>query len=324
MEYYRPIQTNEGVTLSIDKMVVDYYISNPDARDELMTLLGNMPLCYYVEVRNWTSARMGTFRENFTIAFQDKNSFWVGAVLNSKKIEWGRVRLEFNPNKCATHSAFLDILGWLNQHCRRMHTRITRFDLALDLTVDRASVCLVKDARVYQERRHGKEWTQYLGAKSSTVGRIKLYNKAAEAELDYPLTRLELTLDPTTPFEELPWPVVYYIVSQQIGMEEMKSTQTERFILGALLEGYGSLTDLGRKTREKIELLIEHYVHWVSISKQDYGLVLSQLQMFLNHPGTVNLAADGVIADVPPPSPRLLLPDWVQEVENSEETALPF
>lgn len=35
---------------------------------------------------------------------------------------------------------------------------------------------LVDDA--YIERRHGQEWTQYLGAKSSTVGRVKLYTHA--------------------------------------------------------------------------------------------------------------------------------------------------
>ena len=67
----------------------------------------------------------------------------------------------------------------------------------------RENCFLVKDRRMYIERRHGAEFTQYLGAKSSRVGRVKLYNKQAESNLDYPLTRLELTLDPQMPYVSL-------------------------------------------------------------------------------------------------------------------------
>lgn len=310
MKYYKEIKTKEGFSISVDMVVIDYSVSSPAARDALIRLLDTLPMLYAVEVRHWSSLRIGTFRENYTLKFQDKTSFWVGVGLNANKPLWGRSRMEFNPNKVAAHKVFLEMLKWFNIHSLRMNAIIKRFDLAIDIPIERLSVRLLKDRRVYTERRHGQEWTEYLG-KSATVGRVKLYNKTVEAGLDYPLTRLELTLDPTTPFQEIPWPPVYYIVNRQMDMEELRVTDTERFVLGALLEGYGSVTELGRKTRAKMGKMMTHYVGWVSISHQDYNVILSHLQLFLNYPSTVDLGADGVISDGPPPLP---LPAWVDEM----------
>ena len=92
-----------NITLSIDNIVMDLHISNPAAREELMHLLEKLPITHAVEVINWDSFRIGSFREQFTIRFQDGNSFWLGVVLNGRKPERGRVRLDFNPNKVANH-----------------------------------------------------------------------------------------------------------------------------------------------------------------------------------------------------------------------------
>lgn len=127
---------------------------------------------------------------------------------------------------------------------------IRRFDLAVDNPIERMSVFLEKDARAYFERRHGRELTQYLGPRSAH-GRVKLYNKQLEAKLDWPLTRLEITPDPAIPYKKIKFPTVYYLDNLQVQIEEMKVTDTERFILNAILQGYGSTKQLGRKTREK-------------------------------------------------------------------------
>lgn len=315
MKYYKEIKTKEGFTLSIDMVTIDYSISSSAAREELVKILDNLPLLSAVDIRHWSSLRIGTFRENFTLKFQDQTSFWLGVGLNAHKPLWGRSRIEFNPNKVAKHKVFLELLGWFNSHSLRMNSIIKRFDLAIDIPIGRQSVRLLKDRRVYTERRHGQEWTEYLG-KSSTVGRVKLYNKTVEAGLKYPLTRLELTLDPAIPFQKIPWPSVYYIVNHQISMDELRVTDTERFVLGALLEGYGSVVDLGRKTRKKMEVLMNSYVKWVRISLQDYTLLLSCLQSFLNYPALADLSGANVIADAPPPPP---VPKWVQEAEQEIE-----
>lgn len=205
----------------------------------------------------------------------------------------------------------------MNEHTRPMHTAIRRFDLAVDIPVQRDSARLVKDGRVYSERRHGKEWTEYLGSKSSTVGRCKLYNKQAEADLLYPMTRLELTLDPITPFEELPWPKAYYIKQRQIGMEELSINDTERYILSALLDGYGSTRELCRKAREKMEKLMTNYVNTINIAPCEYAEILFNLNAFLRYP-LYDLGLDHIDPDRPPRS-RPLLPDWIQEADSAND-----
>lgn len=211
-----------------------------------MVLLDKLPITHAVEVVHWSSFRPGTFREQFTIRFQDGTSFWIGVVLNGRKPEWGRVRMDFNPNKIAEHEVFQLLLGYLVGNTRPMHRKIRRFDLAVDIPVLRQDAFLVKDSRAYLERRHGQEWTQYLGAKSSTVGRVKLYYKTMEAGLNYPLTRLEMTLDPATPYEKVNFPTTYYLDDYQLCFSGQKATDTERFIINALLAGCGTLDQLGR------------------------------------------------------------------------------
>lgn len=177
-------------------------MKSPDALSALGDLLEMLPIRYAVDVRRWENYKIGSYRINFIISFQNANSFWLGAGLNSVKTEWNRVRLEYNPNKCAAHISFLSVLSFLNKNTRPMHTVVKRFDLAIDVPTERENARLIKDGRAYSERRHGKEWTEYLGAKASHVGRVKLYNKRIEAGLSYPLTRLEVTLDPATPYEK--------------------------------------------------------------------------------------------------------------------------
>lgn len=279
-----------------------------------MQLLERLPFTHAVEVTHWNSFKMGSFKEQFTIRFQDGNSFWVGVVLNGRKPEWGRVRVDFNPNKVANHSVFQMVLGQCVSSTRPMHRKIRRFDLALDIPVSRQDAFLVKDSRAYIERRHGQEWTQYLGAKSSTVGRVKLYNKAVEAVLCYPLTRLEMTLDPATPYEKINFPTAYYLDDMQMSFSGYKATETERFIMNALFQGCGTMDQLGRRTREKIKVLMADHVKKVEISREDYEQMIRQVKSYAS--GNVQTAATE--QDQPPPEGRRV-PAWVQEAEASEE-----
>lgn len=279
-----------------------------------MSLLEKLPITHAVEVKYWNSFRPGSFREQFSIRFQDGNSFWIGAVLNGRKPEYGRVRMDFNPNKVAEHEVFQLLLDYLVTNTRPMHRTVKRFDLAVDIPVLRQDVFLVKDNRAYIERRHGQEWTQYLGAKSSTVGRVKLYNKQVESKLGHPLTRLELTLDPTTPYEQVNFPVVYYLDDLQLCFDEtIKASDTERFILNAILQGCGTLEQLGRRTREKIKVLLDRYVKYVSVSEKDYRTMVSQLNGYKN---STNQASPTNPDQPPQKEPEV--PEWVKGAEKAE------
>lgn len=320
LEYFKPVHTDRGFTLTIDKMAIDYKLASSDDLAALVRFLDMLPIHFAVDVSHWSSFRIGSFKENYTISFQNSNSFWLGVGLNSAKPEWKRVRIESNPNKCASHTAFLEVLAFLNNRSRPMHTVIKRFDLAVDIPVERFSVFLVKDSRAYIERRHGQEWTQYLGAKSSTVGRVKLYNKTVESKLSYPLTRLEITLDPAAPFEAIPWPKAYYIKQRQVNVNELRLTDTERFILSALLSGFGATKELCRKTKEKMDKFLADYVQHITISNYDYAQVLFNLRCFLQYPQK-DLELDNQHPDQPP-RPRPILPAWVQEADTLDEAQL--
>lgn len=319
ISYRNNICTKDNLTLSIDNVVLDLYISLPQARDNLMSLMGLLPMEKAVNIVHWCSYRPGTFREQFSIQMQDNTSFWLGVALNGKTTEWGRCRLDFNPNKVANHSVFQQLLRFLIENTRPINRTIKRFDLAVDIPACRFDCFLIKDSRAYLERRHGQEWTQYLGAKSSTVGRVKLYNKQAESKLPEPLTRLEITLDPTLPYNTIQWPKVYVLDTPQLCLSEMKATDTERFILNALLQGFGSLNDLGRRTRAKMEDIMSLYVTPIKIGQQDYKNILKQLSEYTK--GTVQFE----ISDPDqPPSPPPKYPAWAIYAEKDTDLIKPI
>ena len=278
--YYQPLHVN-SYTLSIDNIVLDLWISNQDAKDVIEATINSLTDNDAVEIISWEVKKPGSFRSQYSFKLTDDCSFWLGHGLITTSIMIDRYRLEFNPNKVSDYEVFNIIHKLLIKYCRRSVSHIARFDLAIDIPVDRSRCFLVKDRRLYIERRHGVEYTQYLGSKSASVGRVKLYNKTAEAKIDYPLTRLELTLDPGMPYENIKFPEVYYMKSTSTDTSNIKLTDTERFILNALLQGYGTVNDLGRKTRAKMEMLMADYVCPVTISSKTYSKVLDQLNSYL-------------------------------------------
>ena len=280
LHHYRAIKRSDGIILSIDNVVFNTKLNTLEDGEDLFQLIKRTDSAD-ANITNWKDNKTGRYKENFRVVLRDGNSFWLGVGLNSTKTEWLRVSLDFNPNKVATSPVLVKILSFLKNHSKPMHRQIKRFDLAIDIPVDRMDCFLVKDSRAYTERRHGKEWTQYLGARSSHVGRVKLYNKQIEAKLDFPLTRLELTLSPSTSFEELNFPAVYFVNNEQIIMDELTLKNTERFILNALLQGCGTTKMLGRKTREKMDKVLKNYATQVNISRDEYEEILKQLNDFM-------------------------------------------
>lgn len=151
------------------------------------------------------------------------------------------------------------------------------------------------------------------------MGRVKLYNKQAESKLPEPLTRLEITLDPTLPYNTIQWPKVYVLDTPQLCLSETKATDTERFILNALLQGFGSLNDLGRRTGAKMEDIMSLYVRPIKIGQQDYKNILKQLSEYTK--GTVQFE----ISDpdqLPSPPPKY--PAWAIYAEKDTDLIKPI
>ena len=96
---------------------------------------------------------------------------------------------------------------------RREYVRsvaVKRWDLAVDVPYGRDCVQLIKDSRKYSQFYNSSvNFTEYLGRPSSE-GYVKVYNKQLEAELEYPLTRIELTCG-SLEYRDcmIHWPQVY-------------------------------------------------------------------------------------------------------------------
>lgn len=278
--YFNPI-TYQNLVLSIDGVILDVSITKPERLELFDQMLTSMASNSKGSVQTWTSFKPGTFRRQTLMQIDEGRSFWIGQGLNGHGTLADRVRLDFNPNKVGDDPKFKIIREFLVRNSRANLCRIPRFDLAIDIPVARDKCFLVKDRRLYIERRHGEEYTQYLGSKSSKVGRVKLYNKALEAKLDYPLTRLELTLSPDTPFENINMPTVFCVDEGCADWQSARLTETQRFIVNAVIQGYGTLNDLGRKTKAKIEGVLKENLRTVSINKDSYNAILEQLQEYL-------------------------------------------
>lgn len=277
--YHNPIYDGDLV-LSVDNFVLDVSISKPEIRELLESIIQNIASGTKMSVVSWTSRKPGTFRDQKAFRIDDDRSFWLGHGLIGSGTLVERYRLEANPNKVGDDPNFQLIREFLVRNSREILCRIPRFDLAIDIPIDRSLCFLVKDRRLYIERRHGVEFTQYLGSKSSSVGRVKLYNKTAEAILDYPLTRLELTLDPGKPYAEMNFPKVYVIDQAAMAMDRVRLTETDRFIVNAVLQGCGKVTDLGRKMSEKIERILDDYLGVVEITEDSYDRILDQIRTY--------------------------------------------
>ena len=281
IHYFTPITFNNMIC-SVDGIVMDFIIRDPATREKLVSFLGNLPIIHHADVVSWESFKPGTFRGQHSVKLDNGSSFWIGCALNGVSTDWAHHRVEFNPNRVAGNEVFRAVLGFIVENTRVVYRSVRRFDLAVDIPIERTNCFLVKDRRLYIERRHGQELTQYLGSKSSTVGRVKLYNKQVESGLDYPLTRLELTLDPDTPYGKVNFPEVYFLDSLDLSADDLKATDTEKFIVNALLQGVGSLNDLGRKTRAKVKTLLQEHVHFVEVPCEIYEAILSQVCQYLH------------------------------------------
>lgn len=291
INYYNPIYDGDLV-LSVDNFVLDVSIPRAEIRDLLENIIQNIARGGKVSVLSWESRKPGTFRNQTAFKVDDDRSFWLGHGLIGSGTLVERYRLEANPNKVGNDPLFRLIREFLVRNSREGLCRIPRFDLAIDIPVDRGLCFLVKDRRLYIERRHGVEFTQYLGSKASNVGRVKLYNKTAEAKLDYPLTRLELTLDPGKSYEDMNFPKVYVIDQTAMAEDRVRLAETDQFILNAILQGCGKVTDLGRKMGGKIESILDSYLGIVEIAEDCYDKILDQIRTYSTNSTSITKEGD--------------------------------
>lgn len=99
---------------------------------------------------------------------------------------------EFNPNKCMHSLQLQRDLSFILSRCSDY--AVKRWDLAIDVPYNREYVHMTKDNRKYElSQTSFVNRTEYLGQRNAP-GRVKVYNKTAESNLEYALTRVEITM----------------------------------------------------------------------------------------------------------------------------------
>lgn len=204
------------VVYSVDMVRLDFWHENQqkliDAVDKNMV---------FATHETFTSNRIGTYRFMWTFRFADgEHGGYRITDENGEIVEDGNEKVvfkcgfgvvgkggacnkkgfvEFNPNKCEENArkfiSYLSDMGCLFE--------LNRYDVAVDFSIDRNAVRVLRDRRTYEYIISSKGGaTEYLGTRNAP-GRVKVYDKAGEQGLEIDLTRVELTCKATWNVKEI-------------------------------------------------------------------------------------------------------------------------
>ena len=186
---------DDDIIYSIDNIRLEF-----DLKYEKNFKLFCMKLDYFnliedkdFEIKNFTNLK--TFKYKFMYNFKNKlddTSFTFGFCFNNGNKTNYKGFVDFNPNKISKWKYFKMFM----EKCRICFKDIDikRYDLAVDIPVARTFVKLIKDKRSYHYLQD-RSITEYLGKRNNN-NFVKVYDKKAESNLDYELTRVELTIEP--------------------------------------------------------------------------------------------------------------------------------
>jgi len=142
-----------------------------------------------IDIKLYRSLNEFTYRNMLRVK-ADGYSFVIAIGFNGGQDTRDKGFIEFNPNKCRGQKVFEHIYSNLLDYI--YSAEVARFDFAIDIPVPRYLCKLKKDGRNYQYIVTSGGESEYLGRRNE-IGFVKLYDKTKEANLDYELTRLEIT-----------------------------------------------------------------------------------------------------------------------------------
>lgn len=163
--------------------------------------------------------------------------------------------IEFNPNKVENSVCLHEFLEWIWTLTYRRD--LIRYDLAIDIPYTRLMARLERNGRKgYQFVDSGNGITEYLGQRNKN-GYIKLYDKTKESDLDYDLTRLEITLDKNADIRDVFPNVRISDLQKSLDTELDDNLDSTDKVLISLLRDVQNpqyyLNSLGFRKRKKIE-----------------------------------------------------------------------
>lgn len=288
MRYYVSFLDSSKYCYSVDKLVLQgtfLYNTFDEFSARLNSLLirsvcyDEMPfsLSLYRDTY-YQSLKKLTYLNNFKFELccgSDVATFWFGTHFQSFDKTLNTWKLELNPNKCLPCSFVSSLFDLLSMYSNRID--IVEYDIAVDMPFSRDSFFLVKDKRKYQCVLNSSfDKTEYLGCRHQH-GFVKLYNKQKESNLDYPLTRFEITCTSLLLSDILNVFPLIYAQRDQLLFFDNKLNDTDRFILKTLIFDPSRISELGRNKRKKMSDALRCAFNPVSFDSSCLSRLLSSL-----------------------------------------------
>ena len=269
--YYNELRDN-GVVFSIDKLKLSGSCSVVNA-EKLCRILGSKCSSYYMN-----NSPM-KYKHNFVF------DLLVGTIyIGVSQVQFGRLEcsknvIEFNPNRMGNDALFEQIKACFYAHNKNI--TVTEWDLAVDYPVDRNNYNLVKDNRNFQ-LNISRSKTEYLGVRH-TNGFVKLYDKSYESELDYKLTRLEITFRGISDYKDIEhcFPVVRGIDH----VDTSSLSVMDKWIIERINESDDKerlIKELSRDKRKKITPYLSANSKELKVNEIYYNTIVSHLREYEN------------------------------------------
>ena len=261
LSYCKVVTDDKGCTHSVDNLVMDY-IPFMQKTDTLFTSLANH---VFSKIDGWC-LEDNSKRDLVACSKYNwfRNSIWgagihmsYGQYRSRDKVtgEWDEyplLRVKVNPNKYWSTATMTALHEWLSLNCA--DGILVKYDYAVDIPVP------LRDVMVNSRKEYGEfKGTRYYGQRNKH-GRMKVYDKSEESQLDKPLTRCEWTFahgksaicDETYWFTHgpLPLPDIGELSARTLTLAKLVA---EIRRLGGMAEAEKALDLLDNRTRKKIE-----------------------------------------------------------------------
>lgn len=236
MRYYKPVQ-RDNVTYSCDMLRLLFKSEFRDRKDRFVHIPVDkmLDICAVngYSIEQFTSNRISAYK-HMIILRKKEQVITLGLEHNHMTDNVYNNFIEFNPNK-VDMSAVKFIMRYLRKYIKFNKVRgrffeIGRWDLAVDIPVERHYVKLLKEGR--REYRyvlgHDGALTEYSGKRNSN-GFTKVYDKTKESKLDYDLTRVEVTIEGN----DVTFPSIY-LKQFQYGISFDDLTKTDKVLVEML------------------------------------------------------------------------------------------
>lgn len=253
MYYFKTFSDDDGYLYSLD--MVRLCLDFGSRSDDFVRYMENLSAFDFdVEITYFKSIKSFQYRHLWTVSFPGQDaSFALGLHINGSGENKNKGFIEFNPNKLSHIDKFMDIIDhiWIFT-CTR---ELVRYDLAIDIPLDRKDVKLIRTkGKNYQFFVKTDGITEYLGVRSHN-GFVKVYDKTREASLDYPLTRVEITLDCKADFVKA-FPQIWLYDTQYHLLLDDTLSDTQKTLIKCLRQCENPnwfLSDLQYRLKKKIE-----------------------------------------------------------------------